>query len=77
MDDLYCPACRLVLFAPAVVALAPEHCPRCATRSRVVRLRPRRPADMLAARAGSPRRSLVAFYNATLAGRAATRVPTA
>jgi hypothetical protein len=75
MDDLYCPICRFVLFAPAVAAR--EHCPRCAARSRVVRLRPRRPADMLAARAGSPRRSLVEVYNATLAGRSPMRIPAA
>jgi len=72
MDDLYCPACRLVLFAAGVAALAPEHCPRCATRERRVALRPRRPLDHMTprpARAGAPRRSLVEFYNSTLGRR--------
>jgi hypothetical protein len=58
MDDLYCPACRLVLFAPAVGTSAPHHCPRCATKALRIELRRR-----------TPRASLVRFYNASLAGR--------
>ena len=33
MDDLYCPACRLVLYRRGVGQIAPRHCPRCVARS--------------------------------------------
>lgn len=33
MDDLYCPACRLVLYRRGVGQATPSHCPRCAARS--------------------------------------------
>ena len=38
MDDLYCPSCRLLLYGPAAAWIAPEHCPRCASHARQVRL---------------------------------------
>jgi hypothetical protein len=34
MDDLYCPACRLVLYRRALGQADPRHCPRCVARSR-------------------------------------------
>lgn len=34
MDDLQCPACRLVLYRRGAGAVAPRHCPRCIARSR-------------------------------------------
>jgi hypothetical protein len=41
MDDLYCPACRLVLYRRRVGQVAPAHCPRCvALRRRLVALLP-------------------------------------
>ena len=34
MDDLYCPACRLVLFRRGSGQISPRHCPRCIVRDR-------------------------------------------
>ena len=34
MDDLYCPACRLVLYRRGVGQIAPRHCPRCTVQRR-------------------------------------------
>lgn len=41
MDDLYCPACDLVLYASRLRGLELSHCPRCrARRGRLVALLP-------------------------------------
>ena len=34
MDDLYCPACRLVLYRRGLGQMAPRHCPRCTVQRR-------------------------------------------
>ena len=34
MDDVYCPACRLVLYRRGASHVAPRHCPRCIARRR-------------------------------------------
>jgi hypothetical protein len=34
VDDVYCPACRLVLYRRGAGDLAPRHCPRCIARRR-------------------------------------------
>jgi hypothetical protein len=34
VDDVYCPACRLVLYRRGVGDVAPRHCPRCIARRR-------------------------------------------
>ena len=45
MDDLYCPACGLVLFRRGIGQVSPRHCPRCIARGRrLVGLIPREQA---------------------------------
>jgi hypothetical protein len=34
VDDVYCPACRLVLYRRGAGQVAPRHCPRCIARRR-------------------------------------------
>lgn len=34
VDDVYCPACRLVLYRRGASDVAPRHCPRCIARRR-------------------------------------------
>jgi hypothetical protein len=34
VDDVYCPACRLVLYRRGASDAAPRHCPRCIARRR-------------------------------------------
>ena len=34
VDDVYCPACRLVLYRRGTGDVAPRHCPRCIARRR-------------------------------------------
>jgi len=34
MDDVYCPACRLVLARRGAGQITPRHCPRCLARAR-------------------------------------------
>lgn len=56
VDDVYCPACRLVLYRRGVGDLAPRHCPRCIARRRrlvtMIALDRYPPADLDAERSG-------------------------
>ena len=54
MDDVYCPACRLVLYRRGASDAAPRHCPRCIARRRrlVTMIALDRPTDVEPERSG-------------------------